>query len=235
MHVNNETGAIQPIGEVGRILSDYNNILFHVDHVQGIGKVPLDIKQAGIDLCTISGHKFHGLKGTGVLYIRQGVNVSPLFSGGSQESKIRSGTENVAGAVALAKALRITMEKQRMETDKLKSTRDILWNGLQTIDGLEINSPIEGAPHILNFSAPGLKSEVFVHSLEEEDMFVSTTSACSSKKQSGSKTVLAMFGSQARAESVIRISLSYENNPDEAAKAIELIRKTVNKLKMVMR
>lgn len=235
MHVNNETGSIQPIEEMGRILSGYPNILFHVDHVQGVGKVPLNLKQTSIDLCTISGHKFHGLKGTGVLYMREGVNVSPLFSGGSQESKIRSGTENVAGAVALAKALRMTMEKQRTQIDKLKKIREVLWKGLDRVEGIEINSPEDGAPHILNFSIPGLKSEVFVHSLEEKDIFVSTTSACSSKKKSASKTVMAMFGDQARAESIIRISLSYQNEPAEATRAIEVISETVNNLQKVMR
>lgn len=235
MHVNNETGSIQPIEQIGRVLSGYDGILFHVDHVQGIGKVPLDINQAGIDLCTISGHKFHGLMGTGALYIRDGVNVTPLFSGGSQESKVRSGTENVAGAVALAKALRITKEKQQTDLDKLTSIRELLWDGLQGMEGIEINSPLDGAPHILNFSVPGLKSEVFIHSLEEADLFVSTTSACSSKKKTGSKTVMAMFGNLERAGSTVRISLSYQNNQEEAKKALELIEETANKLRMVMR
>ncbi|MDQ0221085.1 cysteine desulfurase [Peribacillus cavernae] len=235
MHVNNETGAIQPIEKMGEILSGFHNILFHVDHVQGVGKVPLDLKRTGVDLCTISGHKFHGLKGTGAIYIREGVKVSPLFSGGSQESKIRSGTENVAGAVALAKALRIAMEKLQTDIDKLRTIREIIWNGLQHIEGVEVNSPNDGAPHIVNFSIPGVKSEVFVHSLEEEDLFVSTTSACSSKKKSPSKTVMAMFADLVRAESVIRISLSYQNEPEEAEMAIELIRETINKLQKVMR
>ncbi|RFU69767.1 cysteine desulfurase family protein [Bacillus sp. V59.32b] len=235
MHVNNETGSIQPIEQIGKVLSSYDDILFHVDHVQGIGKVPLEVNQAGIDLCTISGHKFHGLKGTGALYIRDGVNLTPLFSGGSQESKIRSGTENVAGAVALAKALRITKEKQQTDLDKLTAIRQLLWDGLRGIEGIEINSPLDGASHILNFSVPGLKSEVFIHSLEEADLFVSTTSACSSKKNTPSKTVMAMFANLARAKSTIRISLSYQNNQEEAKKALELIRETVNKLRMIMR
>ncbi|PLT32270.1 cysteine desulfurase family protein [Bacillus sp. V5-8f] len=235
MHVNNETGTIQPIEKIGKILSTFPNILYHVDHVQGVGKVPLDIKKSGIDLCTISGHKFHGLKGTGVLFIKDGTNISPLFSGGSQESKKRSGTENVAGAVALAKALRITMEHQRTGMDRMKTIRKILLEGLRAIEGIEVNSPRDGAPHILNFSVPGLKSEVFVHALEEDDIFVSTTSACSSKKKSPSRTVMEMFGSEKRAESIIRISLSYENEPHEAKRAIEVIHNTVKNLQKVMR
>ncbi|RFU66232.1 cysteine desulfurase family protein [Peribacillus glennii] len=235
MHVNNETGAIQPITEIGKLLSAYPNILFHVDHVQGVGKVPLDIKKSGIDLCTISGHKFHGLKGNGVLFIKDGTNISPLFSGGSQESKKRSGTENVAGAVALAKALRITMENQKTGLEKLKAIRQMLWEGLEAFEGIEINSPVEGAPHILNFSIPGLKSEVFVHALEEDGIFVSTTSACSSKKKSPSRTVMAMFGNLERAESIIRISLSYQNELQEAKRVVKMVRNTVNNLQKVMR
>ncbi|WP_409302190.1 cysteine desulfurase family protein [Peribacillus sp. SCS-155] len=235
IYVNNETGAIQPVEQIGQLLRKYPHILFHVDHVQGIGKVPLDIKGSGIDLCTMSGHKFHGLKGTGILYIREGVHINALFSGGSQESKIRSGTENVAGIVALAKALRITMEKQQNQINSLLEIRGILWDGLSKIPGIKINSPKQGAPHILNFSVPGLKSEVFVHALEEEGIYVSTTSACSSKRRSPSKTVFAMFHDQDRAESIVRISLSYQNTNVEAVYALDVIEKTVEKLKKVMR
>ncbi len=111
IHVNNEVGTIQPIKEIGQLLKNYPKVLFHVDHVQGAGKVPLDFHVADIDLASISGHKFHGLKGTGALFIREGVRISPLLSGGGQESKLRSGTENVAGIVAMAKALRMTLDR----------------------------------------------------------------------------------------------------------------------------
>ena len=141
MHVNNEMGAIQPIEAIGRLLKDYPKTLFHVDNIQGIGKVPLSIKEAGIDLCTISAHKFHGLKGTGALYIREGINVFPLFSGGSQEKNIRSGTENVAGAVALAKALRMCLDAAQLGNRHLKDISLFIRQGLQDIDGVRINSP----------------------------------------------------------------------------------------------
>ena len=235
MHVNNEVGSIQPVLEIGKLLKKYPHILFHVDHIQGMGKIDLPLANTGIDLCTISGHKLHGLKGTGVLYIRQGIQVTPLFSGGNQESKLRSGTENVAGIVALAKAMRMSLQNQTLYEQKLKDIRAVFYNGLQEIEGVQVNSPICGAPHIINFSAPGIKSEVLLHELEEEGVYVSTTSACSSKKRTASKTVEAMFHNQERAFSVIRISTSFHNEVDEARQAIQAISRAVAKLKKVMK
>ena len=135
MHVNNEIGTVQPIEEIGQLVKNYPNIKFHVDYVQGIGKVPLDIQKCHIDLCSVSGHKFHGLKGTGLLFVREGVNINPLFTGGSQERKIRSGTENVAGYVSLAKALRMTLEKFEHEYNHLLLLSRELKEGLQNIEG----------------------------------------------------------------------------------------------------
>lgn len=182
MHVNNEVGSIQPIAEIGNWLRQYPQVLFHVDNVQGAGKVPLSLREAHVDLCTFSGHKIHGLKGTGFLYVRDGVRIDPLFHGGNQETQIRSGTENVAGIVALSKAFRISMNNQLLYHDKLEKIKNYLYKGLSDMEGVLVNSPSEGAPHILNFSVPLLKSEVLLHALESDGIFVSTTSACSSKK-----------------------------------------------------
>ncbi|ETI66361.1 cysteine desulfurase family protein [Neobacillus vireti] len=235
MHVNNEVGTVQPIEEVGKIVKNYPTILFHVDAIQSIGKVPFSLTENNIDFCSISGHKFHGLKGTGALYIREGARIAPLFSGGSQERKMRSGTENVAGAVALSKALRMTMEKSAAGTERMKKIQSMLRTGLNRIEGITINTPIENAaPHILNFSLNGLKSEVFIHALEQREIFVSTTSACSSKKKSPSKTLLEMGVPESAAESAVRISLSFDNTEAEAATVIEAIEKTVNQLRKVM-
>lgn len=235
MHVNNEVGSIQPLFRIGQLLKKYPHTLFHVDHVQGMGKVELPLAEIGIDLCTISGHKLHGLKGTGVLYVRHGVQVAPLFSGGNQESKLRSGTENVAGIVALAKAMRMSMQNQSKYEQKLKDIREIFYNGLQEIEGVKVNSPVNGAPHIINFSVPGIKSEVLLHELEIEGVYVSTTSACSSKKRTASKTVQAMFHNQERALSVIRISTSFHNEVEEAKQTLQVISRAVAKLKKVMK
>ncbi|AOH56108.1 cysteine desulfurase NifS [Peribacillus muralis] len=235
MHVNNEVGSVQPIAEVGKVLSQYPNVLFHVDNVQGAGKVPLSLREAYVDICTYSGHKIHGLKGTGFLYVREGVRIDPLFHGGNQETKIRSGTENVAGIVALSKAFRISMNNQLLYHDKLEQIKKHLYKGLMEMQGVLVNSPEEGAPHILNFSVPLLKSEVLLHALESDGIIVSTTSACSSKKRAVSKTVDAMFHDQARSESVIRISTTYGNGLDEAKQVLAAIQKIVANLEKIMR
>lgn len=235
IHVNNEIGVVQPIEEVGRILKRYPRILFHVDHVQGVGKVPLDLYNSFIDLCSFSGHKFHGLKGTGILYIREGVNIFPLFSGGGQEDRRRSGTENVAGMVAMAKALRLTVEKQEEQLTKLVKIREYLMEELGKAEGITVHTPQEhSAPHIINFSVLGVKGETFVHALEDKDIYISTTSACSSKKRSASHTLLAMGVPEAIANSAVRISLSYENSMEEAKRVMKAIKDTVKNLKEVV-
>lgn len=235
MQVNNEVGTIQPIKEIGHMLKSHPSVIFHVDAVQGIGKVHLDIYESRIDLLSISAHKIHGLKGTGALFIREGVRIAPLFSGGNQERKIRSGTENVAGAVAMAKALRMTLDKSAEAMKNMVELKNLLRNKLNEIEKIQINTPIENsAPHILNFSLKGIKSEVFIHALEQKNIFVSTTSACSSKKKAPSNTLLQMGVPEELAESAIRISLSFDNIEEEARKAILEIEKTVKHLGRVM-
>jgi cysteine desulfurase len=236
MFVNNEVGTIQPIKEIGELLKQHSNILFHVDAVQAVGKVPLNLKENGIDLCSFSAHKFHGLKGTGALFIKQGVRLDSLLSGGNQESQVRSGTENVAGAVAMAKALRMTMVKSETGIDRMKRVMSMLIKELRRIDGLTINTPMENAaPHILNFSIKGIKAEVLIHALEQKGIFLSTTSACSSKKQLPSRTLLAMGVPEDLADSAFRISLSYENTEDEARTAVDEIEAAAKQLRKVMK
>lgn len=236
IHVNNEVGTIQPIKEIGELLRDYPKVLFHVDHVQGAGKVPLDFYEGNIDLASISGHKFHGLKGTGALFIREGVRISPLLLGGGQESKLRSGTENVAGIVAMAKALRMTLDKQTEKKSGMKEIMKQLRTEIGAEPGVTIHTPDRGsAPHILNFSITGFKGEVFVHALEEKGIYVSTTSACSSKQTSVSKTLLAMDVPSREAEGAIRISLSYENTMEEAVQVIKEIKAAINHLGEVIK
>jgi cysteine desulfurase len=236
IHVNNEIGSIQPIKDIGKMLQNYPKIIFHVDHVQGVGKVPLNIQEANIHLCTISGHKFHALKGMGVLYIKEGIQLSPLFSGGAQEFQLRSGTENVAGAVSLAKALRMTMDQYETNMETMTNMRETLRNGLKSIEGVIVNTPeTQAAPHILNFTVKGMKAEVLLHSLEEKGIFVSTTSACSSKKKQPSKTLLAMGRSEEEANAAIRLSLSYMNINDNLDYIIQSISQSIEQLKKVMR
>lgn len=236
MQVNNEVGTIQPINEIGMLLTEYPNIIFHVDAVQAIGKVPVDLYKNNVDICSFSGHKFHGLKGTGAIFIREGVKLDPIFSGGNQEWKMRSGTENVAGAVAMAKALRLSMEKSNSGIEKMKNINSLLRAGLSRLEDLTINTPLENAaPHILNFSIRGLKSEVLIHALEQKGIFLSTTSACSSKKKSPSKTLLAMGVSEELADSAFRISLSYDNTEEEAAAVVSAVEEAVKQLRKVMK
>jgi cysteine desulfurase len=236
MHVNNEVGTIQPIKEIGKLLKQYPTILFHVDAVQAIGKVPINLAEHGIDLCSFSAHKFHGLKGTGALFIKEGVRLDSLLSGGNQESQIRSGTENVAGAVAMAKALRMIMQKFETGIERMIRVKSLLIAELTGIDGLTINTPKENSsPHILNFSIKGIKAEVLIHALEEQGIYLSTTSACSSKKQLPSQTLLAMGVPDDLADSAFRISLSYDNTEDEAKIAAAAIEKAAKQLRRVMK
>src|SRR5699024_8269350 len=191
MHVNNEIGSIQPIEEIGKIAQKYPKLFFHVDDVQGVGKVPLELEDSGIDLCTLSGHKIHGLKGTGLLYVKKGTTLFPLFDGGEQEMNIRSGTVNVAGNVALVKALRLIKERETKGMDERETMKQYVFRELSQMKDVIINSPVNGAPHIINFSVPGVKPEVLIHMLGEENIFLSTKSACSSKSKDESKVLAA--------------------------------------------
>ncbi|WP_088043035.1 cysteine desulfurase family protein [Bacillus sp. EAC] len=236
IHVNNETGAIQPISEIGQLLKNYPKIYFHVDAVQGIGKVPVNIKESAIDLLTVSGHKFHSVKGTGFLYVREGVMLSSLSTGGSQEREIRSGTENLAGIVAMAKALRMIFEKQNEMRNHLVNMRNKLLSNLNEIEGSVLNSPLSNfAPHIINISFIGLKPEVIVHALSEESVYISTKSACSSKTYEISRILQSMGKSEQVAGSAVRISLSYENTLDEVARFNKIITEVIKNLYKVTR
>jgi cysteine desulfurase len=236
MHVNNEVGTIQPVTVIGQIIKQYPNALFHVDNVQGITKVPLDLKKANIDLCTISGHKFHGLNGTGALFVRTGVDLLPLFSGGLQELQVRSGTESLAGNVAFAKALRMASEKAEKQSSSIRNTYTKLKKELMNIDGVIVNTPQENsAPHIINFSVPSVKAEVLIHYLGEHNIFVSTTSACSSRRKAISDTLLAMNKHQDVAKSAIRVSLSLDQNEEIINPFIKTLSKGIEKLSKVMR
>ncbi|MFT8321666.1 MAG: cysteine desulfurase family protein [Bacillus sp. (in: firmicutes)] len=236
MHVNNEIGSIQPVLQIGQMLKKHDSkIIFHVDGVQGVGKIPLSIKEAEIDLYTISAHKFHGLKGNGVLYIRQGLKLSPLLAGGGQEGNLRSGTENVPGAVSTAKALRLQLQNQQEKLEKLIQLNQFLREQLQGIDDVIIHSPSNSVPHIINFSILGIKAEVFIHALEEEELFISTTSACSSKKNKVSKTLVSMGVSKQAAESSFRMSLCYDNTLEEMQNTINIIAETTKWLRGVMK
>ncbi len=234
IHVNNETGVIQPVEEIGELLSNYPQVTFHVDHIQGIGKVPL--KMDFIDLCSLSAHKFHGLKGNGILLIKNGVKLHPLLSGGNQEWTLRSGTENVAGIVAMTKALRMTLEKSKSGISDMLLLKNDCMHALKKLDGVFLHTPeCKSAPHIINFSVPGIKSEVLVHALGTKKVFVSTTSACSSKRKTPSKTLMAMGLSREKAESAIRVSMTYHTTKQEIQTFLNEIQHAIITIKEVTR
>ncbi|MGI6685755.1 MAG: cysteine desulfurase family protein [Bacillota bacterium] len=239
MHVNNEVGAIQPIKEVGEILKGYHKkVYFHVDAVQSFGKLPVLPGKWGIDVLSISGHKFHGPKGIGALYIRKGVRVKALVEGGGQEKSIRSGTENVPGIVGLGKAVELAIKDRDDHVKKMNAIRETLASRIrEKVSDCRINSNFDdtGAPHILNISFPGVKSEVLLHYLEQDGIYVSSGSACSARKGKMSHVLTAMNLDEEQMEGSIRFSFSYLNEMEEVMPTVESITKAVKELRELTR
>jgi len=233
MAVNNETGSLQPIREVGELLEDFPSIHFHVDAVQAIGKIDLDLSTSRIDLAVFSGHKFHAPKGTGFMYVKKGRSLSPLISGGGQENGLRNGTENLPGNVALAKALRVLMENNESNQNELLIMKESLLDYLASLERVTIFSPAKGAPHIVCFGIKNVKGEVVVHALEKSDIYLSTTSACSSKKKNNIHSVAEMGYTKQEAESAVRISLSHLNSRQEISTFKDVFAKVHSQLKRI--
>ncbi|UFJ41610.1 cysteine desulfurase [Brevibacillus humidisoli] len=235
MHVNNELGTVQPIEEIGAYLKQFPKIVFHVDAVQSFGKVPFLINQWGIDLLSISAHKFHGPRGVGILFKREGLKIQPLLIGGGQEAGVRSGTENLAAIAGMAKAIRIMEEKREKAAALYTEMTTRLRKGIESIPGCIINTPAANtAPHILNFSVPGVKAEVLLHTLEEAGFLVSTRSACSSKLNEPSRVLMATGMGRERALSAIRLSVGADNRPEEMDQFVEVLRDAVQRLRPYM-
>ncbi|MBM7838436.1 cysteine desulfurase [Alkalihalobacillus xiaoxiensis] len=233
-HVQGELGTIQPIDEIGDFLQHYPQVKYHVDAVQSLLKVPFSINHAKVDLLSLSSHKIHGTKGTGMLYVRNAKSIDSLYRGGEQEQLIRPGTEHVAGAAGFAKALGIGAKKLETEPVRLGNLQKRLFLELKDVDGIRINSPLENvAPHIVNFSIAGLKAEVLVQSLAQKNIYVSTQSACSVKSGKPSRILLGADLSKEIAESAIRISLSFETMEEEIETCIQAIKSIVPKLQEV--
>ncbi|MGT2926327.1 cysteine desulfurase family protein [Streptococcus cuniculipharyngis] len=212
MAVNNEIGAIQPIKAIAQLLENRPTIAFHVDAVQAIGKLPIaDILPQRVDFASFSSHKFHGVRGVGFLYKKQGKKISPLLTGGGQEANLRSTTENLPGIAATAKALRLTLE-QVDQPAQMQELRDYLLEELASFPDVTVFSGRENfAPNIVTFGLKGLRGEVLVHALEEEGIYVSTTSACSSKAGKPAGTLLAMGFPLDLAQTAVRVSFDGEN------------------------
>lgn len=214
MAVNNEIGAIQPIQEISQLLADKPTISFHVDAVQAIGKVPTEQYLTDrVDFASFSGHKFHSVRGVGFVYIKAGKKIAPLLTGGGQESDKRSTTENVAGIAATAKALRLTLDKATDSQKRLASMKQILVDELGKYDDVTVFSGLEDfVPSIVTFGIKNIRGEVIVHAFEDHQIYISTTSACSSKAGKPAGTLIAMGVPQKLAQTAVRISLDDDND-----------------------
>lgn len=218
MGVNNEIGAIQPIEEISKVLESYPKIHFHVDAVQAIGKVDqAKWLTSRVDFATFSAHKFHGPRGVGFIYWKTGKKLAPLLNGGGQESGQRATTENLPAIVAMSRALRMHLEKKEERPNHTAVIRQYLKEALSGFDKVAIFSGDDNfAPHILTFGIKGIRGEVLVHALEEKQIFVSTTSACSSRKKVDSSTLHAMNVPHEIATTAVRVSLDEANTMAEA-------------------
>jgi cysteine desulfurase len=236
MYVNNETGAIQPIAEIGAYLKDKRKTLFHVDAVQAFGKIPLKVKETGIDLLSISAHKIHGPKGVGALYVRDGVKLQPLFYGGGQERGIRSGTENAPGIAGFGVAAERAAKELAKSSSKMRELRDELIEKIRSeISDVRINTPEQAAPHIVNVSFRGVRGEVLVHALESGGVFVSTGSACSSKEKIYSRVLKAMGLPESELAGAVRLSLDATTTAEDVADTVKLLKTTVADLRLFTR
>ena len=214
MAVNNEIGSIQPIHEIAALLEDRPTISFHVDAVQALAKVATEVYlPERVDFATFSSHKFHGLRGVGFVYIKEGKKITPLLTGGGQEKEMRSTTENVAGIAATAKALRLAMENQEAFASKTQQMKEVIRKELANYPDVTVFSGGDHfAPHILTFGIKGVRGEVVVHAFEEFDIYISTTSACSSKAGKPAGTLIAMGVDKSIAQTAVRLSLDLEND-----------------------
>ena len=214
MAVNNEIGSIQPIHDIAALLEDRPTVSFHVDAVQALAKVATEVYlPERVDFATFSSHKFHGLRGVGFVYIKEGKKITPLLTGGGQEKEMRSTTENVAGIAATAKALRLAMENQEAFASKTQQMKEVIRKELANYPDVTIFSGEDHfAPHILTFGIKGVRGEVVVHAFEEFDIYISTTSACSSKAGKPAGTLIAMGVDKSIAQTAVRLSLDLEND-----------------------
>jgi len=214
MAVNNEIGSIQPIHDIAALLEDRPTVSFHVDAVQALAKVATEVYlPERVDFATFSSHKFHGLRGVGFVYIKEGKKITPLLTGGGQEKEMRSTTENVAGIAATAKALRLAMENQEAFASKTQQMKEVIRKELANYPDVTIFSGEDHfAPHILTFGIKGVRGEVVVHAFEEFDIYISTTSACSSKAGKPAGTLIAMGVDKSIAQTAVRLSLDLEKD-----------------------
>ncbi len=235
MHVNNEVGVVQPIQEIGKYLKSLSEkIYLHVDAVQSYSKINFKPSRYNIDFMSVSGHKFHGPKGIGFMYIKENNRLKPMLTGGGQEIGIRSGTENTPGVYGLGEAVKIINENLDKTIEKIAKLKNLLKDEIiKNIENIKINSSDDGVCHILNVSFSGIKGEVLLHYLEQRGVYVSTGSACSSKKK-GSHVLNEMKLTKDEIEGAIRFSLSDLNTEEEILETVKIVKESVNDLRSII-
>ncbi|KPI56874.1 cysteine desulfurase [Clostridioides difficile] len=236
MHVNNEIGTIQPIDEVGKCLKGLKEkIYFHVDAIQSYGKINFRPSKYNIDFMSVSAHKFHGPKGVGFMYIKESNRLKPMLTGGGQEIGVRSGTENVPGIYGLGEAVKILNKDLDAIISKVNNLKNTLKSEIiDNIEDIKINSPEDGVCHILNVSFRGTKGEVLLHYLEQKNIYVSTGSACSSKKK-GSHVLNAIGLTNEEINGTIRFSLSDMNTEEEMSEVVKVLKESICDLRSIMK
>lgn len=222
MYVNNEIGTIQPIADIAAIIKSYNDkILFHVDAVQAFGKLRFSVKKLGVDMLSMSGHKIHGPKGSGALYIKDKTLVRPIIYGGGQQKEMRSGTENVPAIAGMGLATELIYKEHEKKIEYINMLKDRFISGVTKYEDVFDNSG--EAPHIASISFVGIRSEVMLHALEDKGIFVSAGSACSSNKPHISNVLKAIDMPDDRLESTLRFSFIETNTVEQVDYAIEVI------------
>ncbi|MCM3497811.1 cysteine desulfurase family protein [Staphylococcus capitis] len=233
MYVNNIMGQIQPIQDIVNILKDYPRAHLHVDAVQALGKVSMDLN--GVDSLSLSGHKFNGLKGQGLLIIKNIQNIEPVVHGGGQEYGLRSGTVNLPMAVSMVKSIKLTMGRLDEARRKLNKMNQSVRTFLEEFRGVYINSPKDSAPQIINVSFPGVKGEVLVNAFSKYGVMISTTSACSSKRGKLNEVLLAMGVPDARIEGSIRISMGVHTTEEDIQRFKEVFEQVYEEVKELLK
>lgn len=234
MYANNEVGTIQPIKEMAKIARE-RNIIFHTDAVQAVGKIPIDVKELGVDLLSISSHKINGPKGVGALYIRNGIKISPLILGGGQENGLRSGTENVASIVGFGAACALARDNMNENTNHLKQlTTKLTSRVLQEIPSTTLNGhPEMRTPNNTHFTFLGVNGEDLIIKLDENKISASTGSACSVKIQKASHVLKAMGFSHEQVTGSLRLTVGITNTEKEIDQTVDTLKKVVQELRAV--
>lgn len=241
MHVNNEIGAVEDIQAIGKAIKEKKpNLLFHVDAIQSFGKFKLQPKKCNIDLLSVSGHKIHGPKGIGFLYIKDKTKINPYIYGGGQQKGYRSGTENVPGIAGLGKAVELVYQAHQEKMDRLFELKEYFISRLETLENVQVNGICDGgvratAPHVVSLTAKGVRSEVLLHALEDKGVYVSSGSACSSNHPALSGTLQAIGLEKEDVEATIRFSMSVFTTKEELDYAVDALNELLPMLRRYVR